>query len=82
MNTADLIWLLLVDVLFVVVCALIARAKGRTMAWALLALVVPLFALIIVLVLPRKTPPRYANMQPLDPPPPPPPPVGPGGQET
>jgi hypothetical protein len=42
------------------------------MAWALLALVVPMFALIIVLVIPRKTVPTYANMQPLDPPPPPP----------
>ncbi len=78
MNAADLTTIVAVDVLFAVVCALIARSKGRSMAWALLALVVPLFALIIVLVIPRKTVPTYANMQPLDPPPPPPPPVAPG----
>lgn len=78
MNAADLTTIVAVDVLFAVVCALIARSKGRSMAWALLALVVPLFALIIILVLPRKTPPTYANMQPLNPPPPPPPPVAPG----
>ena len=82
MNAADLITIVAVDVLFAVVCALIARTKGRSMAWALLALVVPLFALIIVLVLPRRTPPAYADMQPLNPPPPPPPPVDPGGGAT
>ena len=82
MNAADLITIVAVDVLFAVVCALIARSKGRSMAWALLALVVPLFALIIVLVLPRRTPPAYRDMQPLNPPPPPPPPVGPGGGAT
>ena len=73
MNTADLIWVLVVDVLFAVACALIARSKGRSMAWALLALVVPVFALIIVLVLPRRTPPTYASTQPMNPPLPPPP---------
>ena len=73
MNTADLIWILVIDVLFAVACALIARSKGRSMVWALLALVVPVFALIIVLVLPRRTPPTYASTQPLNPPPPPPP---------
>jgi hypothetical protein len=81
-NAADLITIVAVDVLFAVVCALIARSKGRSMAWALLALVVPLFALIIVLVLPRKTPPTYVDMQPLNPPPPPPPPIAPGGEAT
>jgi hypothetical protein len=82
MNAADLITIVAVDVLFVVVCALIANRKGRSIGWAGLAFVVPILALIIVLVLPRKTPPAYANMQPLDPPPPPPPPVGPGGEAT
>jgi hypothetical protein len=80
-NAADLITIVAVDVLFVVVCALIANRKGRSIGWAGLAFVVPILALIIVLVLPRK-PPMYANMQPLDPPPPPPPPVGPGGEAT
>lgn len=73
MNAADLLMVVAVYVVFVVACALIARSKGRTMTWALLALVVPLFALIIVAVLPRKSPPMYAGGQPLNPPLPPPP---------
>ena len=75
MNAADLLWILVVDVLFAVACALVAGSKGRSMAGALLALVVPVFALIIVLVLPARTPPTYGAMQPMNPPPLPPPPA-------
>ena len=83
MNAVALLWVALVYVVFGVATALIARSKGQTMAWALLALVVPLIALIVVLFLPRKTPPTYATMQPLNPPPPPPPPpLGPDGAAT
>jgi hypothetical protein len=42
-----------------VVTALLARRKGRSAAlWAVLALFLPVIALIIVLVLPVKTAPK------------------------
>jgi hypothetical protein len=46
-------------VILVVVTALLARRRGRSAAlWAVLALFLPVIALIIVLVLPAKTAPK------------------------
>jgi len=51
-----------VYVVFVAATALLARRKGRSAAfWAVLALFLPLIALVIVLLLHAKTAPKGAS---------------------
>jgi hypothetical protein len=70
---------LIIDVLFAVACAYIAKGKGRSMVlWAILGFLFPLIALIIVAVLPRSKPAvSAASAAPTYAPSPPPPPPAP-----
>ena len=57
-GSEGMLFIFVVDVVLVVATALLARRKGRSAAlWAVVALFLPLIALVIVLLLPARTAP-------------------------